>query len=142
MPKAVLLGLLVMAGSPALADGAALFTGNCAACHGEKGVGIPGIAPPLDIAEFWSGLGDKAPDYIAGVVASGLSGRLTVAGQDYLGLVMPPQAHLSAEELAEMTTYVLTDLNGTGQAVTPGLIEAKRATPPSHADLRAMRGAQ
>ncbi|MBP1805256.1 c-type cytochrome [Rubellimicrobium aerolatum] len=142
MPRALLLGLVAMAGSPALADGASLFAGTCGACHGEAGVGIPGLAPPLHNAELWAALGERAPAYIAGVVANGLSGRLTVAGQDYVGLVMPPQAHLGAEELAEMATYVLADLNGTGQAVTPAQIEAARAERSSHADLRALREAR
>ncbi|PZQ49909.1 MAG: hypothetical protein DI556_10680 [Rhodovulum sulfidophilum] len=124
----------------ALADGASIFADTCAACHGEAGVGNPGLAPPLDLADFWAGLGDKAPAYVAGVISSGLTGRINAAGIDYIGLAMPAQAHLSDAEAAEVATYVLATLGGlSGATVSTEMMTADRAAPPSHADLRAMR---
>jgi mono/diheme cytochrome c family protein len=133
---------LVAAALPgaAFADGATVFAETCAACHAEGGVGTPGLAPPLDLVDFWAGLGEKAPAYVAGVLSAGLTGKISAGGVDYIGLAMPAQAHLSVEEAAEVATYVLASLGGqTGLAVTPAMIEADRAAPPSHADLRAMR---
>lgn len=37
----------LLAGGDALADGKATFDGTCAACHGSKGQGTPGLAPAL-----------------------------------------------------------------------------------------------
>lgn len=36
----------------AATKGEAVFNEVCAACHGEKGVGIPGLAPPLKGSKF------------------------------------------------------------------------------------------
>ena len=135
----VALGAATAAG-PAAADGAATFASICAACHAEGGVGTPGLAPPLTLADVWQGLGEKAPAYIAGVLASGLTGKISAGGMDYIGLAMPAQAELSDQDAAEVATYVLIELGGqSGASVTVADIAAARAAPPSHADLRKMR---
>lgn len=141
-PARPTLAALIAAALPgaALADGATLFSQTCAACHGESGVGTPGLAPPLNLADFWTGLGDKAPAYVAGVLMSGLTGRITSGGMDYIGLAMPAQTQLTDAEAAEVGTFVLATLGGqAGQAVTAEAIAADRAAPPPHADLRALR---
>lgn len=47
------LGAASLAGSAVAASkGEAIFNEVCAACHGEKGVGIAGLAPPLKGSEF------------------------------------------------------------------------------------------
>lgn len=143
-PAAAALAAAILSGTilpgAAAADGATLYAETCAACHGEGGAGTPGLAPPLNLAEFWAGLGDRAPAYVAGVLSAGLTGRITAGGIDYIGLAMPAQAHLTPEESAEVATYVLASLGGQdGLAVTPAMVEADRAAPPSHADLRALR---
>jgi mono/diheme cytochrome c family protein len=47
------LGAAALAGSAGAASkGEAIFNEVCAACHGEKGVGIPGLAPPLKGSAF------------------------------------------------------------------------------------------
>lgn len=135
-----LAGLLALAASPALAaDGAALFAGTCAACHGDGGIGVPGLAPPLVDAELWTALGDKTPAYLAGVMAGGLSGKITVKGVDFVGLVMPPQTEIPDADLAAIGAYVLKDLNGLSAAPDEAAIAAAKATPPTHKALRALR---
>lgn len=126
--------------SPALAgDGAELFADNCAACHGEAGVGVEGLAPPLADAKLWSTLGEKAPAYLAGVMASGLSGKITAKGIDYVGLVMPPQSEIADGDLAAIGAYLLKDLNGLALAPDEAAIAAAKAQPPTHKALQAMR---
>jgi mono/diheme cytochrome c family protein len=47
------LGAAALAGSALAADkGEAVFNEVCAACHGEKGAGIAGLAPPLKGSAF------------------------------------------------------------------------------------------
>ncbi|MFG1419267.1 cytochrome c [Xanthobacter sp. V0B-10] len=143
---AAALGLLApLASAPAGAEdlGRGFFNSVCAACHGEGGVGTEGLAPPLVDAELWARLGDKAPAYVSGVLASGLSGRITANGQDYIGLVMPPQAEAGTpEQLAAAATYVLQELNRTTQKVTPAQVEAALKAPLAHKQLRALREGQ
>lgn len=148
MKKAVLglacLVLPVICGAnPTLAgSGAELFAATCAACHGEAGVGTLGLAPPLQHKELWQRLGEKSPKYIAGVMANGMSGRLNVNGEDYIGLVMPPMAHLSSEDLAAIATYVLVTLNGMATAPDVTLIETMKQKTLSHKELQALRKAE
>jgi mono/diheme cytochrome c family protein len=120
-------------------NGAAVFLKNCATCHGTTAEGIDGLAPPLRNAELWSKLGSSAPDYISGVVTSGMSGKISVEGQSYRGMVMPPQTHLSSAELAAVASYVLKELNGHAAKVDAELIEAKRQAPVAHTRLLALR---
>jgi mono/diheme cytochrome c family protein len=142
-PYATLVTLLTLVSLPASAEtnaaGKAHFTETCAPCHGEGGVGIPGLAPPLVDSPLWSGLGDKAPHYFAGVVSNGMSGKISVLGQDYIGLVMPSQAALPDADLAAIGAYVLQDLNGLSVVPDEAMIGAAKATPTSHKALRKIR---
>jgi mono/diheme cytochrome c family protein len=138
MRVATILLLAAVAPAANAQDGKALFDSVCAACHQAGGVGNPGIAPPLNDAALWQRLGDRAPGYVAGVMAAGLTGTIQSGGQVYAGIVMPPQA-MSDEELAAIGSYLLGTLNQTGQAIEPALIARTRAAPPSHSALQKLR---
>lgn len=134
--------LLAGLGSPAAAhaeDEAALFEASCAACHQSGGIGNPGIAPPLNDPALWQRLGARAPDYVAGVMISGLSGTITAGGQMYAGLIMPSHASLTDADLAAIGTFILSTVNATGLTLDVAHIEAARQAKPSHADLRKLR---
>ncbi|RLA28999.1 MAG: hypothetical protein DRR15_16715, partial [Gammaproteobacteria bacterium] len=66
------------------AAGEAVFLANCAACHQPTGQGLPGAFPPLAQSDFL--LGNRQEVMQAALF--GLSGPITVNGQDYNG-VMP-----------------------------------------------------
>jgi mono/diheme cytochrome c family protein len=57
--------------------GAELFEINCRGCHGLRGEGIPGLAPPLNDPHFFTqrvsevGWGGSLEDYIIATVATG-----------------------------------------------------------------------
>ena len=137
-----LAALAAVATSPAFAQEAGeLFEEHCAACHNTGGTGNPGIAPPLNRPAFWQALGDDAPSYLAGVIRSGMAGKLTIQGQMYVGLIMPPVATATDEELVEIATWVLQSLGETEGEMTPELLAAAQEAQPTHADLRAMRPA-
>ncbi|MDQ0322730.1 mono/diheme cytochrome c family protein [Pararhizobium capsulatum DSM 1112] len=136
------MALITVSPAPALAadHGKDMFVAVCEACHGEGGVGTEGVAPPLVDPALWSRLGDKAPTYIAGVLAGGLSGKISANGIDYIGLVMPPQTEAgSLEELTAVANYVLKDLNGLGSFAHTATIDAALKAPQAHKQLRAMR---
>lgn len=129
--------LLLALGATAHAS-EALYQQHCSSCHGFSAEGIPGLAPPLAHSALWQGLGDQAPRYITGVMAGGMSGKLQSQGQLYIGLVMPPQSHLPAAELASVASYLLK-LSGVDQDVSVEAVEQARSAPMSHGQLRALR---
>lgn len=135
------LGLALLLAAPVAADeaGEQLFVDSCSGCHQLGGVGQPALAPPLVDPALWTGLGEKAPNYLVGVIMGGLVGKITAAGQDYVGLAMPSQDWMTDAEIAAVAAYVLGDLNGLDLVPTPELIAATRASHPSHSALRALR---
>ena len=120
-------------------DGERLFNESCALCHQHGGAGSLGLAPPLVDKNLWDKLGASASLYIAGVMLAGLSGPIEVAGQQYSGLVMPPQDRMTDDELAAIGTYILSKLNNSDGKLTAPLLSGVRASPPTHARLREMR---
>jgi mono/diheme cytochrome c family protein len=94
-------------GAPAQAaakvNGAQIFADQCSACHQQNGQGVAGQFPPLALnADLF-----LARDYPARVVLFGLSGKITVGGQKFDG-VMPPLDVLKDEEIAAVVRYVRT----------------------------------
>jgi hypothetical protein len=59
----------------------------------------------------------------------------------YIGLIMPPVASTTDEELIEIGNWVLQSLGETEEVLTQDLLDAARESQPSHANLRAMRPA-
>ena len=140
LSAALVAGLLA---GPALAqdaslDSAAQFDIHCAACHNAGGTGTPGLAPPLDRPDFWQAMGDDAPKYLAGVVAKGFNMTITVRGETYAGMIMPPPAGIPDDELAAAATYVVATLGQTDKSVTGADVAAARAGV-GNDDLKAMR---
>jgi mono/diheme cytochrome c family protein len=138
--RCLVVASLFVASAALATDGEALFNESCAACHQRGGVGSVGLAPPLVDRVLWDRLGRAAPDYIQGVMLAGLSGSIEVAGQQYDGLVMPPQARMTDDELAAIGIYVLSTLNVMkNPTLTAATVAALRSAPPTHAALREMR---
>jgi len=112
--RAALLAVPYLLAVPALVHagetGEALFASICAACHGDKGQGTEGIAPPLVDPVLWQGLGDKAPVYIAGVLAGGLSGQLPPYCLDSIDLLFPTQPAPAADDLTPISAFVMPEL--------------------------------
>ena len=120
------------------ADGAALFRDNCAACHQANAGGAPGIAPPL-LGTHWSALQDPQEHYILQVLAAGLTGKITVNGEPFNG-VMPSFRHLDTDDIAAVANYLLV-LQTAGQAapVTARDVMAARDRNLKPAQVRALR---
>jgi nitrite reductase (NO-forming)/hydroxylamine reductase len=105
-----------------VAAGEAVFLANCAACHQPTGQGLPGAFPPLAQSDFL--LGNRQEVMQAALF--GLSGPITVNGQDYNG-VMPSMGYLADEDLAAVLTYVFSAWGNTGSAVSVEEVAALRA---------------
>ena len=104
------------------AAGEAVYLANCAACHQPTGQGLAGAFPPLAQSDFL--LGNRQEVMQAALF--GLSGPITVNGQDYDG-VMPSMGYLTDEDLAAALTYVFSAWGNAGSAVSVEEVAALRA---------------
>jgi nitrite reductase (NO-forming) len=93
--------------------GEARFTGTCSVCHQESGQGLPTVFPPLAHSDFL--MADKQRSI--SVVLNGLSGKVTVNGNEF-NSVMPPMSQLNDDELANILTYVRNSWGNTGEAIS------------------------
>ena len=127
------------------ADGAAVFSQNCLMCHQSGGTGLPGQFPRLAGRVTHIASKPKGRSYLIELLNYGMTGKITVDGQELIGL-MPPFAQLSDEEVAAALNYVsaLGDQPRRAYApFTPEEIKAGRAKPPKsaaevHADRKAL----
>ena len=80
----LLLASLALPGAAQAAEpGAALFARHCAICHQADASGTIGLAPPLKGAH-WVRLGADAR-YLTMVLINGLSGKIVVGEQTFVG---------------------------------------------------------
>ncbi|MDX1734927.1 MAG: c-type cytochrome, partial [Halioglobus sp.] len=80
------------------------FYVKCAACHGDDGAGVSGLAPALAGASWVTG----PPEWLARIILQGMSGPVEVNGETFDG-VMPPHGHLAELDdatLAGLMTYM------------------------------------
>ena len=69
--------------------------------------------PPLAKSDFLA----ADPKRAIGIVLNGLTGKVTVNGNDY-NSVMPPMSQLNDDEVANILTYVLNSWGNSGEAVS------------------------
>lgn len=100
--------------------GKILYEANCAACHQQKGEGLAGAFPPLANSDFLMAREDKG----AGIIINGLSGKITVNGKDYDGVM--PQMQLTDDEIASILTYVRNSWGNKGDLVKASEIRSVR----------------
>ena len=102
--------------------GEARFTGTCSVCHQGNGAGLPNVFPPLARSDFL--MADK--QRAIGIVLNGLSGKVTVNGNEF-NSVMPPMSQLNDDELANILTFVRNSWGNNGEAVSADEVRQMRA---------------
>jgi nitrite reductase (NO-forming) len=105
-----------------VAAGAQLFTGTCSVCHQANGAGLPGVFPPLAKSDLIA----ADPKRPIGILLHGLTGKVTVNGQEY-NSVMPPMSQLNDDEIANIITYVLNSWGNPGGHVSADEVKKARA---------------
>jgi mono/diheme cytochrome c family protein len=91
-------------------NGAAIYTRNCAMCHGASGDGVASAFPPLMKSAY---VADQKK--AAHAVLYGLQGAIVVAGKPYNGVMPAWNGTLSNAEIAAVLTHVRTSWgNGYG----------------------------
>ena len=109
-----------------IAAGKSLYTGTCSVCHQDNGAGLPGVFPPLAASDWVNSQGE---DELIKVILNGLTGPVTVNGEDY-NSVMPPMSQLTDDEIANILTYVLNTWDNKGGHVRRDAVEQVRASTP------------
>ncbi|SFR60929.1 Cytochrome c, mono-and diheme variants [Pseudidiomarina maritima] len=117
---AVSIFALFSAGAQADA-GEAVYKKNCMACHQANGQGMAAVFPPL-VGN--SNIADK-PAYIAETIVKGKSGKVTVNGAEFNGM-MPPMAYLSDADIAAVVSYVNKHFAGGSKEISATEVKAVR----------------
>ena len=91
----------------------------------RTGKGLPGVFPPLAGSDYLA----KGNAELIKVVLNGLTGPVTVNGQDY-NSVMPPMSQLTDDEVANILTYTLNSWGNAGGRVSKDDVAKVRAGTP------------
>ena len=87
--------------------GEAVYEVACLTCHQPEGKGLPGVYPPLAGSER---LRAENPSALIKIVLHGLSGPISVAGEQYgdqlNSVPMPPMGGLTDRQIADVLTFV------------------------------------
>lgn len=84
-----------------MVSGQELYNIHCSSCHQVGGEGLAKLFPPLNKSDY---LDEHMAD-VPCIIKKGLSGEIVVNGEVY-NQPMPGLPHLSALEIAEITTYI------------------------------------
>jgi mono/diheme cytochrome c family protein len=104
--------------------GRAVFLNNCAACHGSKGAGVPGMVAALAASP---GLHADNPANLLRAMLIG--GRGAVTESNPTGAAMPSFGwKLSDAEMADVATYVRNSWGNAAPEVDADAVKAARAS--------------
>ncbi|MCP4543501.1 MAG: c-type cytochrome [Chloroflexi bacterium] len=112
-----------------IARGARLYDTYCAGCHGERGEGLAGIYPPLNVEDLWSGKEDIAfygtlHDYISLNISAGHpEQRMPSWATGYGG-------PLRGDQIEDVTQFVLNWMGPQPEGVRVQAAEAVSIPPP------------
>lgn len=111
-------------------DGRALFLRSCAMCHQAEGQGIPGAFPPLAKSDYLHTISNSRRHEIVDFVLHGKTGKLTVNGVEYNG-VMTPVSGLTDAQMATLFSYVVNAWGNQAPAYTADEVKRLREALPS-----------
>ncbi|MFK7730407.1 MAG: c-type cytochrome [Pseudomonadales bacterium] len=98
---------------------------SCAACHGNTGQGLAGLAPPLGESDWVNG----PPEWLARIVLHGVSGPMIVRGEEW-NMTMPGHGHIPSfddQSMAGLLTYIRRQWGNAADAVSVEQIASIRA---------------
>lgn len=103
-------------------DGAQIFAAQCVACHQANGAGLAGVFPPLAGAEYLIG-NEKLS---INILLHGISGKLTVKGNVYNGMMPNFGDKLSDDEIAAVLSHVRTSFGNSASKIEAATVKAVR----------------
>lgn len=102
--------------------GKAVYGTSCLSCHQADGSGVPNLNPPL-IQNDWV-LGPK--NVLVLQVLKGSRGKVEIDGETFHNS-MPPMAHLTDQQIADVITYVRNSFGNKASSVSPAEVKSLRA---------------
>ncbi|RBP45907.1 mono/diheme cytochrome c family protein [Roseimicrobium gellanilyticum] len=107
--------------------GQQIYMTVCFACHQPAGQGLPGMFPPLADSDW---VKSKMPDRLIRMILHGITGPITVNGKPFVtpAPLMPPQATLSDQQIADVLTYIRSSFGNSAPPVTTEQVAAIRST--------------
>ncbi|QKJ29994.1 cytochrome c [Mucilaginibacter mali] len=109
--------------SASVAAGKKVYTLYCLTCHQADGGGVPNMNPPLIKTSYV--LGDK--NKIIKIVLKGFNENVEINGDTYTN-VMPPQATLTDQEIADVLTYVRNSFGNKAAAIKSADVKKVRTS--------------
>lgn len=102
--------------------GKAVYSQFCLTCHQADGSGVPNMNPPLTGTKWV--LGSKT--VLIQQVLKGSQGKVEIDG-DFFHNSMPPQPHLTDQQIADVLSYVRNSFGNKASIVTPAEVKVVRA---------------
>jgi mono/diheme cytochrome c family protein len=102
--------------------GKIVYATNCLACHQADGSGVPNMNPPV-VQTSWV-LGSKT--VLIQQILKGSNGKVEIEGDKFHN-TMPPQPHLTDQQIADVLTYVRNSFGNKASIVTPAEVKVVRS---------------
>jgi mono/diheme cytochrome c family protein len=106
--------------------GRRLYATQCALCHQANGQGIAGVYPPLAGSRWVIG----SEEVVTRVLLHGLTGPITVLGQQYNGAMPafgPTGSNWRDDQIAAVITYIRQEWGNSAPPVEPSTVARIRA---------------
>ena len=111
-----------------MAEGKKVYSNNCFMCHGLNGEGVSGVFPPLAKSDYLTKRAErKERDMLIGIPINGLSGKITVNGKDYDG-IMPALSTLTEKEVAAVLTFITNSWGNSAKEFSTEEVRAAKAS--------------
>lgn len=104
-----------------MANGQALFTQYCVACHQADGLGVPHMNPPLVNTTYV--LGDKSK--LIKIILNGFDEDVEINGETYSN-TMAAHDFMKDQEIADVLTYIRNSFGNKASAVTAAQVKVAR----------------
>lgn len=108
----------------AMAKGKKVYEEYCKTCHQSNGQGLGTAFPPLAKSDY---LKNTPRATVIKEVINGKSGKVKVNGKEYNGVMAPLPAKYTAEDIANVMTYVYNSWGNSAPVVT--VAEVKKIAP-------------
>jgi mono/diheme cytochrome c family protein len=102
--------------------GKMVYNQFCLTCHQADGSGVPNMNPPLTGTKWV--LGSKT--VLIQQVLKGSQGKVEIDGDTFHNS-MPPQPHLTDQQIADVLSYVRNSFGNKASIVTPAEVKVVRA---------------
>ncbi len=105
------------------ANGKAIFSGKCAACHQGNGKGLAGVFPPLDGSNW---VNTSITDIPIQIILHGVNGAMEVNGMTYQGSMPAFKGSLSDSEVAAVVSYIRSSWSNSAGEILASDIKVNR----------------